>query len=142
MDKITVKKEVISKILDFFTYFDEELGGVLISLNNEVVDFYPLDNILLNKKNEYMFSFEQLNNVLEPYFKKGYDFIGIVHSHNGGMLTPSKNDKNFFTNLLKTNQDYQFLLFPIVSLNENKPQIKWWSFSLKDNLKEIEVEIK
>ena len=137
MNKIIIKKEIIDKILQHFDSFSFEMGGALISKDNRIVDFIPLQNIEENKKDNYLFSFEQLNMVLSPYFNKGYDLAGFIHSHIGGCLSLSKNDKVFFSNFLKENSSYKHLITPIIVLSDKNKEIKWWMFFANGDVEEL-----
>ena len=129
MKQITITKDIYHKILDYFDSFDFEMGGALIVKENKIVDFLPLQNFEENKKSSYLFSFEELNELLSPHFDNGCDLGGIIHSHIGGCLSLSKYDKEFFYSFLKENQSYQFLITPIIVFHHHKKQIKWWIFS-------------
>ena len=134
---------VTTKVLgDIFAYFNDatnEKGGALL-INTEtncLSHFVPLENISENPKGEYIFSFEELNAKISSFEEDNIDFIGIIHSHRYSSK-PSKEDIEFFNNLLKEN-DYDYLLFPILSYKTTPATIKWWML-IKETMEEIVVE--
>ena len=130
-----------TKVLnDIYSYFDNainEKGGALLldSSNNFLFLFIPLTNISDNPSIEYMFSFDELNMKLKEYDDDNINFIGIIHSH-PDYPYPSKEDIDFFSNLLKEN-GYEYLLFPIYS-SKDKPFIRWWKLDC-GSVTEVEV---
>lgn len=135
---ISINKDTLESIFSYFSVAKNEEGGALIidERTNRLSFFIPLKNISQKPKEEYSFSFDELNKKLEQYLSANYRFAGIIHSHRLS-ITPSKNDLSFFENLYKEN-NYPFLVFPIIHTEKNNLKIKW--FVLKNDIfEEIEV---
>ena len=132
-----------STLNDIYLYFNDienEKGGALLvdKRDNRIFRFVPLINISDNTKREFIFSFDELNNKIDCYLgDDNVEFIGIIHSHRYSSQ-PSKEDVDFYTNLIKEN-DYEYLLFPIFCY-KNPSSIKWWLMK-GDSIDEIEVKV-
>ena len=137
MKKLPIKNAVIERLFDYFDSFDCEKGGAIVSKDGVIADFIPLKNVLEKPKSEYLFSFYELNELITPYFEKGYLLAGFIHSHNGGYLSLSKGDKDFFLDFMKENSNYKSLLTPIISSFNGKKKIKWWRLFFNGDLEEI-----
>ena len=134
---LLIGAKVLNEILIYFNNTIIEEGGALLFDNstNSLFLFIPLQNISQNPSSEYLFSFDELNMKIGDYMNDNISFIGIIHSHQYSPL-PSKDDINFFSNLIKEN-DYECLLFPIYC-HKAKPLIRWWMMNGK-GVKEVTI---
>lgn len=87
--------------------------GCILGKKDELVDsvFFDKGN---NKEGEYEPNIDILNNVLNDWFDKDIEFIGMAHSHPNGLLLMSDADEKYMRELGKIN-DMDKLYFLIVS---------------------------
>ena len=140
--KLTATNSLINQIFDYFNNFSVELGGALGIKDGVISAFYGVRNTDKDRKS-YSPSFDDLN-AADAYFESlGMSFVGIIHSHpigsfGSGSSIPSKEDIDFFRSFSETNNDFEYLLFPIITINNNKKVIVWYIWK-DDTLKEIDV---
>ena len=63
--------------------------------------------------------------------KDKIEFVGIVHSHPNGYNLPSKNDANYARMLLDTNENLPFVIFPIVTMDNEEIYISFYKYDKK-----------
>ena len=134
-----IDKNTYREIIDFFYHSPIESGGIIGKRKNVILAFYP-DTECKRSIEQYTPNINELNSVIEQWSNKGIEFIGIIHSHPNGNKLPSILDEKYVSELLMHNTHLKCILFPIVTLTNNKVEIHFYKF--KSKFKKIRVLIK
>ena len=120
------------KIGDKVSALDEDLSGVITSVNGNVVVF----------KDEYGFTYQYAKEKLVPKNAELYENIKIVKKAEPGKIISKKHDKNplildlHFENLVKNPNDYDS--FERLFLQKEK-LVQTINFCRKNHLKKLEI---
>ena len=101
---------------DFFKISPFFEQGCILGKTNDIVNHVFFDKG--EKEGEYEPNIDLLNEVLEDWFNKGIEFIGMAHSHPNGLILMSDTDEKYMRELRKTN-DMDKLYFLIVGYDDN-----------------------
>lgn len=144
MCEYKITKTALDKILSYFDCFTFEMGGAIGVKDNVITMFYPLENEDTTGAC-FVPSLTSLNEANDYFGKSGTDFGGIIHSHpiskfGSGMNSPSKNDKEFYANFIKSNKQFEKLIVPIITLKEGQKDIAWYIYE-NSELSELDIQI-
>lgn len=112
-----IKADIYEEMREFFKsspFF--ERGCVLGSENGLITHIYKDEGN--RQEGEYVPDIDRINVVLEEWFEKGVDFVGLAHSHPNGLVLMSKNDEEYMEELKRLNE-LDIIYFPIASFDRN-----------------------
>ena len=115
MESIYIKEKLYKKILDSFS-FENEDGGILGGAGEEITEFYFLKG---DKKDIYDINTQKFSEVCDEWDKKDISFLGFIHSHLGCTARVSVTDFNYVYRFMKCNDWLEKLLFFILIKKEN-----------------------
>ena len=118
---------IYRSIIDIIGNSPIESGGIIGIKNNTVCSFY-FDCFAKHNDSSYTPSINILNDIIKEWKKEEIDFIGIVHSHPNGYKLPSKNDTLYARMLLDTNENLPFVIFPIVTMDDEEIFIFFYKY--------------
>ncbi len=118
-----ISKQVFNIIEKSSVDRQSEIGGILGSSNNDVVDDIVIDNAPIEtlKACVYYPNIEFFNCKIAEWQKENISFMGMFHTHFAGVKTLSKGDINYINAIMKVMPDFiEFLYFPIYVLPDKK----------------------
>lgn len=111
-----ISKKIINKIYDHGKKEAPiEACGYLAGINNEVINYYPMQNIDQSNEHFTLDPQEQFN-VMKKVRVKGLEILAVYHTHPGSPARPSVED-------IKLAFD-PGIMYVIISLLEDKNNIK------------------
>lgn len=116
---VKVKKSAFYKININIPDIPSEIGGIMGSHNNDLIDEIVIDKP--DQANARMCSYypnvDFFNQVIEGWQKNNICFMGIFHTHFFGVTSLSSGDKKYIDAIMKSMPSYiECLYFPIFVL--------------------------
>lgn len=114
---MTIKKQAVEKLWRLNTYSDNEIGGVLGSTDNQIIDVIQFDETSVHNAYSYSPNTKYLNAILLEWNRRGIAFMGMFHSHLFGIKQLSEKDKCYIKKILSSiHAENTTLYFPILVL--------------------------
>lgn len=107
-----------------------ECCGVLGGRGAVVTSVYPVENAA-QSESRYFCEPSVLFNAVRKMREKGEEMIGIYHSHPNSAPEPSETDRS--------ENEYPGLFYFIISLNEDKPQVRCYKMSDDREFERIQI---
>jgi len=134
-----IKSNIYNEIIKSIGNAPIESGGIL-GIKDGIICAFHFDSYSSNKEDFYIPDICHLNQVINEWQSKGISFCGIVHSHPNKHNKPSRLDEEYARLLLDKNKMISYLIFPIVTIFENKVEVVFYEFT--ENFIPVEVEVK
>lgn len=118
-----VKKAVIDMINNDISDMPPEIGGIMGSHNNDLIDEIVIDQpYQVNVRPcSYYPNVDFLNQIIDGWQENNICFMGIFHTHFVGVKTLSCGDKKYIDAIMKSMPSYiEYLYFPIFVLPDRE----------------------
>ena len=124
-EEILIPRKITNQLLHYAQLSPEdEICGLIGSLNNIPVSCYPIDNVANHPQRRFLLDPKQQINSMTLMRKQNEDLFAIYHSHPSAPAMPSQTDLNMAS--------YPEALTLIISLN-TKGVLEMRGFRLKNN---------
>lgn len=132
-----IHNETLNEVLNQMPIVPPEAGGIIGGKEGQV-SLWEYDAGYLAKGCSYCPNVNFLNDIIESWIDRGYDFMGILHVHFGGSKCLSSGDKKYIEKIMKAMPDsIEKLYFPIV-VQPNKQLFSYMAY--QDFMGEIVIE--
>lgn len=113
---IKILKIVYKQIVENTPLVPPETGGILgINYENIITEYYQDFGTKDSKNYCYIPNIHNLNSIINLWYEKGIQFVGIYHSHSDCDTTLSYKDIKYITDILMSLKDItDILYFPLV----------------------------
>lgn len=113
---IKILKIVYKQIVENTPLVPPETGGILgINYENIITEYYQDFGTKDSKNYCYIPNVDNLNSIINLWYEKGIQFVGIYHSHSDCDTTLSYKDIKYITDILMSLKDItDILYFPLV----------------------------
>lgn len=127
---IGIETKVYGRIMSTIGSVRTEAGGMIGGYNGVVTEFYYDDPCGRKNVDDYVHipNVNHMNQILEDWYARNIEFMGIIHSHPADMKTLSFTDIRYAQKLIKDN-DMNYVLFPIIVM-ETVPVLKMYRVDL------------
>ena len=136
-------KAVYDQIMDTIGKKPPECGGILGAGADGVISDYYFDVTGRSEPNAYVPDVEAVNQVLEAWHERGVHMVGIVHSHQDGLIAPSCGDIAYGVRILDALDALERFYLPIVTSSEENVKINGFLIEKKSGYQskchEIEI---
>jgi proteasome lid subunit RPN8/RPN11 len=113
-----ITDKVLKEIKDLIADLPPEKGGALLGPpSTRIITEFVYDSKANTTRSSYNASRNLDQLVKKKEQESGLEFKGIVHSHPGGLDSPSWTDVNTVEGSLQTNQHLKFFVAPIITKN-------------------------
>lgn len=136
-----VTEKVFSRIRETIGSQIPETGGILGSSDGKHIDYFYFDETANVSGATYEPDCDKLNLIIQKWYEEGIEFVGFIHSHPRGVITPSNPD-NLYTKKIMEALDMEYFISLIVqahkSLKGEKAKLYAYGYYLADPCRYIE----
>lgn len=118
-----------------------EQGGILVGKDGVITDFVH-DEFAETSSSTYSLNINYLNPIIKKFKEDDKELLGIIHSHPYGCRKLSRQDQEYFSEVLNKAKDVDYLFTPIVfSAKQEEFHIFPYVFYKDGTVEEVELEI-